>query len=307
MRGMNGFRSMETDHKRFPLSIYSDSAGDPNATQVTPYGVVQSQTDQVTLQPGSGQKVCIIDSGLDDSNQDFNWGNITGDNDSGTGNWFDHGGFHGTHVAGTVAAADNGFGVVGMAPGVPLHIIKVFNEAGWGYSSDLAQAASLCSAAGANIISMSLGGSGSNSVEENAFDDFTAAGGLVIAAAGNDGNNVRSYPAGYSSVMMVGAVDANNNIAEFSQYPSISKRVKGKFVDDDSTGVEVTAGGVAILSTYPAQLATLSNITADNVDYTSSAMENSGSVSGATYNMGTAEATDNGASGKLCVIDRGGR
>ena len=129
----------------------------------------------------------------------------------------------------------------------------------------------------------------------------------MIAAAGNDGNNVRSYPAGYSSVMMVGAVDANNNIAEFSQYPSISKRVKGKFVDDDSTGVEVTAGGVAILSTYPAQLATLSNITADNVGYTSSAMENSGSVSGATYNMGTAEATDNGASGKLCVIDRGGR
>jgi serine protease len=303
MRGMNGFRSMEADPKRFPYSIYNDDAGDPNATQVTPYGVYQSQADQLTLQPG--QKVCIIDSGLDSSNQDFVWGNITGDNDPGTGNWFDNGGPHGTHVAGTVAAADNGIGVRGMAPGVPLHIIKVFNEAGWGYSSDLAQAASLCSAAGANIISMSLGGGGSSNVEENAFDDFSAAGGLVIAAAGNDGNNVRSYPAGYPSVMMIGAVDANNTIADFSQFPSILTRIRGRMVADDLIGVEVSAGGVATLSTYPAQLGTLSILNADGAGYTSSAMENTGSASGNTYFMGTAEATDGGASGKICVIDRG--
>ena len=298
---------VEEDARRYPFALYNDDAGDPHAVQVTPYGIYQSQANLLTLQPG--QKVCVIDSGLDTSATDFDWSVITGDNDSGTGNWFEHGGPHGTHVAGTVAAADNGFGVVGTAPGVPMHIIKVFNADAWGYSSDLAHAADLCTQAGANIITMSLGGGGANSTEENAFNAFTDAGGLVLAAAGNDGNNVRSYPAGYKSVMMIGANDADNNIASFSQFPSTTvttgNGANQTTETDDGYGVEVSAGGVATLSTVPAGLATVSNMTADGVSYASSAMENSGSASGATYFMGTAEATDAGASGKVCVIDRG--
>jgi subtilisin family serine protease len=300
-------RLVEEDARRIPLSIFNDDAGDPTQTQLTPYAIYQSQANQLTLQ--SGQKVCIIDSGLDQSNNDFNWSAITGDNDSGTGNWFEHGGPHGTHVAGTVAATDNGFGVVGMAPGVPLHIIKVFNAAGWGYSSDLAQAADLCGQAGANIITMSLGGGGANSTEENAFINFTDNGGLVLAAAGNDGNNVRSFPAGYKSVMMIGANDADNNIAAFSQFPSDTVTTgRGRNVTtetNDGYGVEVSVGGVNTLSTFPAGLATLASLSADGTGYASSAMENAGSASGSTYFMGTAEATDAGANGKVCVIDRG--
>ena len=307
MKAMNGFRKMEVDAKRYPLSLYNDDAGDPTAQQLTPYAVYQSQANQLSLQ--SGQKVCIIDSGLDRSNTDFNWGAITGDNDSGTGNWDEHGGPHGTHVAGTVAAADNGYGVVGMAPGVPLHIIKVFNESGWGYSSDLAYAANKCTAAGANIITMSLGGGGASTVEENAFNTFTDNGGLVLAAAGNDGNNVRSYPAGYKSVMMVGANDANNNIASFSQFPTntvTTGRGKNQRTEtDDGYGVEVTAGGVDTLSTYPAGLATLSSVTVDGAGVASAATDNTGDATGATYFMGTAEAVDGGANGKICLIDRG--
>ena len=296
-------KMIEEDSRRVPLALFNDDSGNPMNEQLTPYAVYQSQANQLSLQ--SGMKVCVIDSGLDASNSDFNWSTITGDNDSGTGNWNSHGGPHGTHVAGTVGAADNNVGVVGMAPGVPMHIIKVFNAAGWGYSSDLAHAANLCSAAGANIITMSLGGGGANSTEENAFNSFTSNGGLVLAAAGNDGNNVRSYPAGYSSVMMVGANDADNNIASFSQFPPITRRVKGQTTSDDTIGVEVTAGGVDTLSTYPAGLATVASMSADGVGYASSAMENQGFASGSTYNMGTAEATDNGANGKVCVIQRG--
>lgn len=283
---------------------FSDDVGNPMVQQITPYAVKQSQADQVMLQ--SGMKVCVIDSGLDMSNDDFIWSGITGDNDSGTGNWFEAGGEHGTHVAGTIAAADNGFGVVGVAPGVPLHIIKVFNAAGWAYSSDLAYAANKCSTAGANIISMSLGGGGANSTEENAFKDFTANGGLVVAAAGNDGNSVRSYPAGYSSVMMIGANDNNNNIADFSQFPSCSSGKGRRVTTDETTCVEVTAGGVNTLSTFPAGLASAAGLTANGTSYETSAMENYGSVNaGATYFMGTAEAPDGNASGKVCVIDRG--
>ena len=304
---------IEEDQRRVALSFYSDTAGSPMTTQLTPYAVVQSQADQVNFNAGAGMKVCIIDSGLDRTNPDFEWNNITGTNDSGTGNWDENGGPHGTHVAGTIGAADNGIGVVGMAPGVDMHIVKVFNEAGWGYSSDLAHAANICSGAGANIISMSLGGGGANSTEENAFKAFTDAGGLVVAAAGNDGNNVRSFPAGYSSVMMIGANDNNNAIADFSQFPSCTSTTttgRGKkrtttTTTDETICVEVTAGGVDTLSTYPAGMATSASMSADGVAYASSAMENAGSISANTFYMGTAESTNSGANGNICLIDRG--
>ncbi|WP_065188010.1 S8 family serine peptidase [Shewanella woodyi] len=296
---------VEADQRRHLMSAYSDDAGNPMTQQVTPYAVYQSQADQVAFNASAGMKVCVIDSGLDASNTDFEWNNISGDNDSGTGNWNENGGPHGTHVAGTIGAADNSVGVVGMAPGVDMHIIKVFNADGWGYSSDLAHAADLCSAAGANIISMSLGGGGSNSTESNAFQSFVDAGGLVVAAAGNDGNNVRSYPAGYPSVMMIGANDADNNIADFSQFPSCTSGRGKRATTDETICVEVTAGGVDTLSTYPAGMATASNMSADGAAYASSAMENSGAIAGGTYYMGTAEATDSGANGNICVIDRG--
>ncbi len=300
---------IEEDQRRMPLSLYSDDMGNAMNEQLTPYAVYQSQADQVNFNANAGMKVCIIDSGLDRSNQDFVWGNITGDNDSGTGNWDENGGPHGTHVAGTIGAADNNAGVVGMAPGVDMHIVKVFNADGWGYSSDLAYAANKCSNAGANIISMSLGGGGANSTEENAFKAFTEAGGLVVAAAGNDGNSVRSYPAGYSSVMMVGANDADNNIADFSQYPSCTvtsgRGKKQTTTTDETICVEITAGGVDTLSTYPAGMATSASMSADGQAFDSSSMENSGSVSGNTFYMGTAESTNSGANGNICVIDRG--
>jgi len=296
---------IEADQPRKLLAQYSDDVGNPATEQLTPYAVYQSQADQVTFDASAGMKVCVIDSGLDRSNQDFVWSKITGDNDSGTGNWDAHGGPHGTHVAGTIGAADNGFGVVGMAPGVDMHIIKVFNAEGWGYSSDLAHAANLCADAGSNIISMSLGGGGSNSTEENAFKNFVANGGLVVAAAGNDGNSVRSYPAGYSSVVMVGANDADNNIADFSQFPSCTSGRGKRQTTDETICVEVTAGGVDTLSTYPADMATSASMTANGTAYASSAMENGGTASGNTYFMGTAEAIDGNAAGKICVIDRG--
>lgn len=293
---------VEQDHRRDLMAIYEDTVGDPNTTQLTPYAIVQSQADQLTLQ--DGQKVCVIDSGLAGTdgetgglNNDFDWSKITGDNDPGTGQWNADGGPHGTHVAGTVGAADNDFGVIGMAPGVSMHIIKVFNNSGWGYSSDLAYAAQKCTDAGANIITMSLGGGGANSTEENAFETFTDNGGLVLAAAGNDGNTTRSYPAGYDSVMMIGANDNDNNIASFSQFPSCN--------DSKTNCVEVTAGGVNTLSTYPSGGAMVVGLTADGTGYAASPMENSGDASAETYFMGLADQTDAGADGKICVIDRG--
>ena len=107
---------IEEDLVRKPMALFNDDAGDPMQQQITPYAVYQSQANQVQFNPGAGIKVCVIDSGLDQSNPDFNWGSITGDNDSGTGNWNVNGGPHGTHVAGIVAArTNNAVGVAGTA------------------------------------------------------------------------------------------------------------------------------------------------------------------------------------------------
>ena len=88
--------------------------------------------------------------------------------------------------------------------------MKVFGDdnlaggnCGWTYSSTLIDALNQCTAAGANVVSMSLGGTFQSRTEDNAFANANRDGVLSIAAAGNGGNTRTSYPAGYSSVMSV--------------------------------------------------------------------------------------------------------
>ncbi len=315
LRGKKGFKNMEADVKRFPMS-FSDTAGNPNSVQVLPYNYLQVEGDQLTLDRNAGMKVCVIDSGLardngetGGRNNDFDFSRITGDNDSGTGDWFRDGGAHGTHVAGTIGAADNGVGIIGVAPGVDMHIIKVFNAAGYGYSSDLAKAVNLCGAAGANIINMSLGGGGANSTEENAIQNFVDNGGIVLVAAGNDGNTTRSYPAGYEASMMVGGVNKDNEKYAASQFPSCEQRSgRGKnatTTTNERICVEISAGGQDVLSTVPSGTGASAALTVDGTAVTASSTSNTGNVTADTFFMGTAEATNSGANGKVCIIDRG--
>lgn len=216
--------------------------------QDVPYGISQVQADQVDDSVASasagGKKVCVIDSGLDLPHEDMGTlgGTINGTNDSGTGNWYDAGGPHGTHVAGTIAALDNSFGVRGVIGSDPnLHIVKVFNESGWGYSSSLVSAIETCADNGADVVNMSLGGGGSSQTEANAMQNLYNQGVLLVAAAGNDGSaysstDPMSYPASYNAVMSVAAVDSSKNLASFSQ---------------KNSQVEISGPGVSVLSTYP--------------------------------------------------------
>jgi serine protease len=240
---------VEVDPKRYLIdtvtrSFNSISAISP-AAEGTPYGIIMVQANQVSDSQTGNMKVCITDTGYDGDHEDlrpYTDAGITGDDNDGlgndTGNWWQPGHSHGTHVAGTIAAlGSNGKGVVGVNPSglLDLHNVKIFkNDGNWGYGSNMVKAVEQCRNAGANIISMSIGGGASSQTEENAFIAAANAGVLNIAAAGNDGNTSMSYPASYDAVMSVAAIDSNKNLASFSQRNS---------------QVEIAAPGVAVKST----------------------------------------------------------
>ena len=289
--------SVEIDHKRYLMS------------QVSPFGIAQTQSDLVSDADAANMTVCIIDSGYQRSNPDLNANNATGTNNSGTGNWYQAGGSHGTHVAGTIAGVNNSEGVVGVMPNtnVNLHIIKVFNASGWGYTGDLVDAVDACVANNAKVINMSLGGTGSNNSERNSLQAAADAGVLLVAASGNDGNSTLSYPASYDSVVAVGAVDQNNQHAEFSQYTAQvelagpGEATLSTVAGDGRLGY-ITVGG----TTYGNDQVVPQNryvqsggsYVINNVDSSITATLSSCTISGSSYNC----ASD--VNGNICLVER---
>lgn len=225
-------------------------------SETTPWGQTYVGATSLSDSMAGNRTICIIDSGYDRNHGDLSGNNVTGTNNSGTGNWFDPGNnnAHGSHVAGTIAAIANNSGVVGVMPNqtANIHVIKVFNEAGWGYSSSLVSAIDTCVSNGANVVTMSLGGSNSSTTEKNAMTAHANNGVLLIAAAGNAGDSTHSYPASYDAVMSVAAVDNNKDHAAFSQY---------------TNQVEISGPGEAILSTVTLGEGRLADITIDGQSY----------------------------------------
>lgn len=298
--------SIEEDVERYPIGIMPSSpavkAQVASGAQVVPYGVDMVQARDVwdanrdnTIDSGAytgaGRKVCIIDSGFYVGHEDLQGVNVTGYN--GNLPWNQDGNGHGTHVAGTIAAMNNALGVIGVTPGtVSIYVVRVFGDSGtWAYSSTLIDAAYKCRDAGANIISMSLGGSRANTTERNGFATLYNTNGILsIAAAGNAGSSAFSYPASYDTVVSVAAIDSSKTVATFSQY---------------NTQVELAAPGVGVLSTVPYLDNT--TVTVDGVTYSGGHIEFSarGTTSGALVNGGLCNAINGAWSGKVVLCQRG--
>ena len=146
---------------------------------------------------------------------------------------------HGTHCAGTVAAAINGGGVVGVAPEAYIYAIKVLSRTGSGsWSNFIAAIDWAINKSELNILSMSLGASSAPNAVKRMCDTAWNRGVLLVAAAGNagPGPNTVGAPAIYDSVIAVSAIDDANTIANFSSR---------------GPEVELCAPGVQILSTLP--------------------------------------------------------
>lgn len=176
---------------------------------------------------------------------------------------------HGTHVAGTVAALDNGVGVVGVAPGARLWGVKVLSDQGSGYKSWIIAGIDYVTANASSIevANMSLGGSGSDdgkTCEEQTTDSYkkaicasVRAGITYVVAAGNSSADAATaVPAAYDMVITVSALadfdgvaggltkstcraDEDDTLANFSNY---------------GADVDIIAPGVCITSTWPTAL-----------------------------------------------------
>jgi len=220
--------------------------------ETLPWGVDRIDADVVHDYPntGSGVQVAIVDTGMDYDHPDLK-ANYGGGYDFVNNDAYpmdDEG--HGTHCAGIVAAAkDNTEGVIGVAPSVELYALKVLDNTGSGYLSDVISGIDWAvlgpdkeagTSDDAEIVSLSLGADTGDASLEDACQSAYESGTLVIASAGNSGNppgrgdNV-GYPARYSSVIAVAATDDKDKRPRWS-----------------STGpdLELSAPGVYIYSTY---------------------------------------------------------
>jgi subtilisin family serine protease len=211
--------------------------------------------------------VAIIDTGIDWEHPDLNV--VDGINCasrkgcSGNGD-DDH--YHGTHVAGTVAALDNDFGVVGVAPGARLYAVKVLDRRGSGYTSWIVAGIDWVTARASEIqvANLSLGGSGScSSAYQEAFDAAVGAGVAIAVAAGNSSANSANYsPASCTNILTVSALADFNGLPGGGASSTCRSDVDDTFANFSNYGapVDIIAPGVCIYSTYPLESGSYASI-----------------------------------------------
>lgn len=219
--------------------------------ETLPWGLSRVRAPEVWLatppNTGASIKVAIIDTGIDYTHPDLSANYLLG-YDFVNKDWDpkdDNG--HGTHVAGIIAAVDDGpnyggFSVIGVAPQVSLYIAKALDANGVGSTSNLVAALDAAARYGVDVVNMSLGSPFSSKTLQSACDRAYRAGVLLVAAAGNEALPILDAPARYSSVVSVGAINAANQRATFSNY---------------SKYLELCAPGVDVLSTLPTYTVTL--------------------------------------------------
>lgn len=239
--------------------------------EIIPYGMKQSKAWNL-LAPvpnttiGKGMAICIIDSGIAGDHPEFKQqaNQINGCSDTASKacayTYNQDVVSHGTHVAGIIAAPQDGFGVVGVIPGgAELYIVRIWNTSGevsqgqGPFATDLVHAYTACQkrldqldqdnpdAKYRMVLSMSFGSAGPLTVEKLWFNKAAQSRRMLfVASAGNNGSDPyqwSSYPASYDSVVSVANVNCDGGV-EFSSQ-------KNKYV-------KIAAPGSSILSSVPA-------------------------------------------------------
>lgn len=205
---------------------------------------------------GSGEVIAVVDTGVDLTHPDIApnlWTNPSPDPSSEDLHGYDFVdddgdpddyNFHGTHVAGTAAAASgNAMGTAGVAPEAEIMAVRVLDGDGSGSTDEIADGIAYAAEHGAGVINLSLGGpAGEDEAMSDAVDLAAEEGAVVVAAAGNDGANNDVEPTTpctlpQPSLICVAALGRGGGLASFSNYGAQS--------------VDIAAPGTGILSAKP--------------------------------------------------------
>ncbi|HVR43260.1 MAG TPA: S8 family serine peptidase [Thermoanaerobaculia bacterium] len=324
LRSAPGVRFVEPDYERHlhrarrargPARGPLVQAENTARAQATPWGIGHVRASNLWEHSrGATIRVAVVDTGIDYNHPDFRKvyprrargatrpagiDFVNGDGDP----MDDHG--HGTHVAGTIAAVDNAFGVVGVAPEVELYAIKVLrplaNGSATGSVSSIIKAVDWAISNGIHVLNFSLGSDEPSQAEREAFEEAWEAGILSIASTGNGYDPDEpiegiGYPAAYPNVVAVGAIDEVEAIASFSQR---------------GTQIALVAPGVRVLSTLPVGSSQVADALVDGspllevepVHGSPLGAVTSGFVDCGTGNISEIPAT---VAGRIALIRRGG-
>ncbi|MCU6795127.1 S8 family serine peptidase [Paenibacillus sp. WQ 127069] len=189
---------------------------------------------------GAGVKIAVLDTGISTTSPELR---VAGGVSFVPGEpGFDDQNGHGTFVGGILSAIQDDKGLLGVAPGASLYAVKVLDKQGAGTYSQVIQGLEWAIDQKMDIIVMSLAGSAYSAALEEAVQLANDQGILLLAATGNDGKVGVSYPAKYAAVMAVGAVNAQNQRASFSNVgPEVSVVAPGVDIQGLSLGSAYTS------------------------------------------------------------------
>lgn len=194
---------------------------------------------------GKGVKVAVVDTGCDFDHPDIKNNILQGMNFIDRSKDPIDKNSHGTHCAGSIAAENNGTGMVGVAPDAKIMPVKVLNDEGRGDLMSIVNGIVWSADNGADIISMSLGCTTPASPLENAIKYAASKGCIIFCAAGNDGPSKDiMYPAKYDHTIAIGAIDRNLERTPFT--------CSGETLDFLAPGHDILScvpgGGYALMS-----------------------------------------------------------
>ncbi|MCM2305478.1 MAG: S8 family peptidase, partial [Elusimicrobia bacterium] len=249
LKGIEGLKALKQQQAPEP---------EPSAPggQETPWGIARVKAPAAwATSRGKGVKVVVIDTGIDMTHPELSGILKGGWNAISTAATFNDDNGHGSHVAGTIAAKDDGAGVVGVAPQVDLYGVKVLDENGSGTFDDVIAGMLWAVENKMEVANMSLGANSGNQALADAVEAMRKGGVILIAAAGNSGRAV-GYPAAYPGAIAVAASDSGDKLASFSSRgPTVAVIAPG--VDVKSTymgGTYDTLSGTSMATPHVAGL-----------------------------------------------------
>lgn len=222
-----------TVHQMIGGKVASKRTSTLSGSPTIPWSVEQVGAPKVwNKSVGQNIRIGVIDTGIDYNHPDLRNSISRGINllNRSILPYDDNG--HGTHIAGTIAAAGRHSGIVGVAPRAIIHPVKAFDHAGSAYVSDIIAGIDWCVHNDLDIINMSFGMKSYNRSLEQAVLNAYYRGKVIVASSGNDGKRKTiDYPARFPQVVSVGATTRSGKIAPFSN--------RGKQIDIYAPGERV--------------------------------------------------------------------